>query len=66
VSDRAPAELILFDLSKQVLRLFRSGLDTMDIIAWFGIKGFGRYSEAQVVRALHLAIEAERKAAEAA
>jgi hypothetical protein len=53
-------------LSQQVLHLFRTGLDTVDIVAWLKLHDGVRLTEAQVVLALHRAIEAERKAAEAA
>jgi hypothetical protein len=51
---------------QQILHLFRTGLDTVDIVAWLKLHDGVRLTEAQVVRAMHRAIEAERKAAEAA
>jgi hypothetical protein len=53
-------------LSKHVLHLFRAGLDTVDIVAWLRLHDGVRLTEAQVVRAMHRAIEAERAAARAA
>jgi hypothetical protein len=51
---------------QQILHLFRTGLDTVDIVAWLKLHDGVRLTEAQVVRAMHRAIEAEREAAEAA
>jgi hypothetical protein len=53
-------------LAKHILHLFRTGLDTVDIVAWLRLHDGVRLTEAQVVRAMHRAIEAELKAKGAA
>jgi hypothetical protein len=53
-------------LAQHVLHLFRTGLDTVDIVAWLKLHDGVRLTEAQVVRAMHRAIEAERAALAAA
>jgi hypothetical protein len=49
-------------VSSHILHLFRTGLDTVDIVAWLKLHDGVRLTEAQVVRAMHHAIEAERVA----